>query len=172
MNWSAVFQAIRDVMDKTLFRLAGTDVTLGSILSALLVLAAGWILSLLLRRAVQRLVGGPGAHRRRGAQVSQRLVHYTIMLLAALLALDVLGVNVSALFAAGALFAVAIGFAMQNITQNFVSGVILLVERSIQPGDVLEVDGQVIRVEEMRPWDGRGTTRSSSCPTPPWSPPR
>ena len=47
-------------------------------------------------------------------------------------------------------FAVAVGFAMQNILQNFVSGVILLVERSIKPGDILEVDGTVIKVIEMR----------------------
>ncbi len=159
MNWSELLQAVRDIMDATLFRLAGTDVTLGSILSALLVLAVGWILSLLVRRAVQRLVGGTGAHRRHGAQVSQRLAHYTIMLVATLLALDVVGLNVSALFAAGALFAVAIGFAMQNIAQNFVSGVILLVERSIQPGDVLEVDGQVIRIEEMMIRSTVGRTR-------------
>ncbi|MDP2480314.1 MAG: mechanosensitive ion channel [Candidatus Palauibacterales bacterium] len=159
MNWGQLLQAIRDIMDVNLFRLAGTVVTLGSIVSACVVLAVGWVLSSLVRRAVQRLVGGTGAHRRHGAQVSQRLVHYTIMLLATLLALDVMGVNVSALFAAGALFAVAIGFAMQNITQNFVSGVILLVERSIQPGDVLEVDGQVIRVEEMRIRSTVGRTR-------------
>jgi small-conductance mechanosensitive channel len=159
MNGGQLLQGIHDIMDAQLFRLAGTEVTLGSILSALVVLAVGWALSLLVRRAVNRLVGGAGVHRRRGAQVSQRLVHYTIMLLASLLALDVLGVNVSALFAAGALFAVAIGFAMQNITQNFVSGIILLVERSIQPGDVLEVDGQVIRVEEMRIRSTVGRTR-------------
>ena len=159
MNWSELLQAIHDIMDRTLFRLAGTDLTLGSILSACVVLAAGWVLSFLVRRAVQRLMGGTGAHRRHGAQVSQRLVHYTIMLLATLLALDVVGVNVSALFAAGALFAVAIGFAMQNIAQNFVSGVILLAERSIQPGDVLEVDGQVIRIEELRIRSTVGRTR-------------
>jgi small-conductance mechanosensitive channel len=49
---------------------------------------------------------------------------------------------------------------MQTIAQNFVAGVILLVERSIRPRDVLEVDGRVVRVEEMglrstivRTWD-------------------
>jgi len=40
---------------------------------------------------------------------------------------------------------VAIGFAMQNISQNLVSGVILLDERAIKPGDVLEVEGRLVK---------------------------
>jgi small-conductance mechanosensitive channel len=38
---------------------------------------------------------------------------------------------------------------MQNISQNFVSGVILLVERSIKPGDIIEVDNMVVKVERI-----------------------
>ena len=53
------------------------------------------------------------------------------------------------IFAAGAIFAVGLGFAMQNIAQNFVSGVILLLERSIKPGDVLAIDSTVVRVIDM-----------------------
>jgi small-conductance mechanosensitive channel len=44
---------------------------------------------------------------------------------------------------------VALGFAMQNIAQNFVSGVILLVERSIKPGDILRVEGRLVKVMRM-----------------------
>jgi len=44
---------------------------------------------------------------------------------------------------------VAIGFAMQNISQNFISGVILLAERAIKPSDILEVDGRIVRVMRM-----------------------
>ncbi|HKK08987.1 MAG TPA: mechanosensitive ion channel domain-containing protein, partial [Gemmatimonadota bacterium] len=150
MTWNHLLGFVRDFLDAPLFRLGGTELTPGAILTGLLVLLLGWLVSGLVRRAVRRLVGGQAAYHRHGAEVSARLAHYAIMLLATLLALDLIGINVSALFAAGALFAVAIGFAMQNITQNFVSGVILLVERSIQPGDVLEVDGQVVRVVEMR----------------------
>ena len=81
--------------------------------------------------------------------VTQRLIHYVVMAFGLGLALDNLGVDLGALFAAGAVLAVGIGFAMQNIAQNFVSGVILLVERSIKPGDVLEVEGRVVQVEKM-----------------------
>lgn len=79
----------------------------------------------------------------------RRITHYTVMLIGFLTAMDQLGINLQTLLTAGAIFAVAFGFAMQNIAQNFVSGMILLVERSIKPGDVLEVDNQVVRVVEM-----------------------
>jgi len=38
---------------------------------------------------------------------------------------------------------------MQNIAQNFVSGIILLVERTIKPGDILEIEGTVVKVVDM-----------------------
>lgn len=81
--------------------------------------------------------------------VTARLVHYTIVFLGITIALGTLGIELTAVFAAGAVFAVAIGFAMQNITANFVSGVILLFERSIKPGDIIEVDGRIMRVLDM-----------------------
>jgi small-conductance mechanosensitive channel len=55
----------------------------------------------------------------------------------------------ASLFAAGAVVAVAIGFALQNVLQNFVSGVILLTERSITEHDVLEVQGEQVVVERL-----------------------
>ena len=62
---------------------------------------------------------------------------------------DTAGIDLTALFAAGALFAVGLGFAMQSIAQNFVAGVILLGERSIKPGDILQVEGKFVKVLEM-----------------------
>jgi len=46
-------------------------------------------------------------------------------------------------------FAIGLGLAMQNIMQNFVAGLILLLERAIKPGDVLQVEGRFVKVREM-----------------------
>ncbi len=81
--------------------------------------------------------------------MASRLVQYAVMLLGLGIALQTLGVDLGALFAASAFFAVALGFAMQNVAQNFVSGIILLTERTIKPGDVLEVENRVVRVTRM-----------------------
>jgi small-conductance mechanosensitive channel len=81
--------------------------------------------------------------------VSARLTHFIILAIGFGIAIHTIGINMGALFAAGALFAVGIGFAMQNIAQNFVSGIILMVERAIKPNDVLAVEGQMVRVVQM-----------------------
>jgi len=77
---------------------------------------------------------------------TQRLLHYVVMIIGLAVALQTIGISLATVFAAGAVVAVAVGFALQNILQNFASGVILLGERSITEGDVLEVEGTVVRI--------------------------
>lgn len=112
-------------------------------------LIAAWIFS----RLVQSALSHAFAHRKAsdyGRQfVIKRLVHYLIMVAGVFIALNFVGLELTSLFAAGAVFAVVVGFALQNLSENFVSGVILMIERSITPDDVLEVEGRVVRVIKM-----------------------
>lgn len=138
-----------EVFERTLFTIAGTPVTVATLLSAATIVLVAFLVSWVLQRALAR------PFRRGDAQdgtvaAMRRLVHYAVVLLGLGIALDTIGIDLGALFAAGAFFAVALGFAMQNIAQNFVAGVILLVERTIKPGDVLYVEGTVVRVSELR----------------------
>lgn len=133
-----------------LFRIGETDVTVAMLVMASAILLGTLVLARLVGKGLNRIV----ARRTQGiAQGSLRstvrLIQYAILLIGALIALHTIGIRLTALFAAGALFAVALGFAMQNVTANFISGVILLVERSIKPGDIIEVNGQVVRIREM-----------------------
>ena len=64
--------------------------------------------------------------------------------------MDSVGLNVSSLAAIGAVLMVGIGFGLQNIAQNFISGLILLLERPIRRGDIVSVAGVKGRVKEIR----------------------
>ena len=79
---------------------------------------------------------GPGA-----ADAIGTVVLYSAWSAFAVLTLSVLGVNLTSLAVIAGGLSVGIGFGMQNIVNNFVGGMILLIGRSVQRGDVIDVDG-------------------------------
>jgi potassium efflux system protein len=150
-RWRAgeVFGALQAALGIELFTIAGTVVTVATVAIVLLFLAATALASRIVQGGIRRGFERRGVSDLGTIATTSRLAHYAIVALGLAIALDTVGVNLAALFAAGALFAVALGFAMQNIAENFVSGVILLVERAIKPGDVLEVEGRTVRVVQL-----------------------
>lgn len=149
MNWSAVLRDVRDVLKIELFEIAGTSITLATALTALAIVIFANVLSRLLRKGVERAFLRRGVEDPGTKAVVLKLLHYVVMLIGIASAIQTLGIDLGALFAAGAVFAVGIGFAMQTVMQNFVSGLILMLERAITPNDVIEMDGTMLRVKRM-----------------------
>uniref|UniRef100_A0A7C3YX45 Mechanosensitive ion channel n=1 Tax=Desulfobacca acetoxidans TaxID=60893 RepID=A0A7C3YX45_9BACT len=77
-------------------------------------------------------------------------LHYFIQAVAILMALSLLGISFSDLAIVAGGLGVGIGFGLQNIVNNFFSGLILLFERPIKVGDMLVIDGQWGQVKEIR----------------------
>jgi small-conductance mechanosensitive channel len=140
---------IQNILNVKLFSIGSSPVTMATLATGLLVILAAYIVSKLLQSMLHRALRAKGVARGGSVGVLARLLHHLLLLTGVAVALHTAGIQLGALFAAGAVFAVGVGFAMQNIAQNFVSGVILLLERTVKPGDVVEVQGQVVRVDEM-----------------------
>ncbi len=137
------------VLNAPLVTIGRTPITLMTVvLVGVIVLATFW-LSRLARRGTTRAMALRGVRDAGTVGIASRLVHYVVIVLGLGIAFQTIGLDLGALFAAGAFFAVALGFAMQNVAQNFVAGLILLTERTIKPGDVLEVEHRVVRVTRM-----------------------
>ncbi|MEW6657530.1 MAG: mechanosensitive ion channel domain-containing protein [Thermodesulfobacteriota bacterium] len=77
-------------------------------------------------------------------------LHYAIIVLAVLVALNLVGFPLTNLALVAGALGVGIGFGLQNIVNNFISGLILLFERPIKVGDILVIDGQWGKVKEIR----------------------
>lgn len=148
MNWKDRLGE-RALFDAPLFEVSGTSVTIATLAVFALVLVVTLVIARLLHRLFIRAFAARGQQNEGSIAASARLIRYGVWVTGLAIAVHGLGINLTALFAAGAVFAVAIGFAMQNIAQNFVSGVIVLAERAIKPGDVLEVENQMVRVRDM-----------------------
>jgi small-conductance mechanosensitive channel len=68
-----------------------------------------------------------------------RTIHYVIMVIGAVVSFQFIGIDLSGLAVIFGLLSVGIGFGLQNVTSNFISGLILLFERPIQVGDRITV---------------------------------
>ena len=143
-----LLERIRE-FDVALFEISGTTVTVATLITFTVIIGFTFVVAGLLQRAVTRAFSRKEEGDQGTTAVVSRLVRYLVLIGGFGIAIHNLGIDLTALFAAGAVFAVAIGFAMQNISQNFVSGVILLLERAIKPGDVLQVEGRLVRVRDM-----------------------
>lgn len=145
----SMWETWHGLLSENLFEIAGEEINLYDILTVAAIVVATLLLSKMTRRAIRRGFEMRGVRDEGTIGVVTRLVHFAFLLVGLGIAVESAGIDLAALFAAGAVFAVAIGFAVQNIVQNFVSGVILLLERVIKPGDVIELEGQLVKVHRM-----------------------
>ncbi|MEQ1742154.1 MAG: mechanosensitive ion channel domain-containing protein, partial [Candidatus Nitrotoga sp.] len=72
-----------------------------------------------------------------------------LVVLGILIALPLAGIDITVLSVFGGALGVGIGFGLQKIASNYVSGFIILLDRSIHPGDVLTVDGRFGKVTQL-----------------------
>ncbi|MFH6768270.1 mechanosensitive ion channel domain-containing protein [Gaetbulibacter aquiaggeris] len=75
---------------------------------------------------------------------------WLVYLLILLITLNAVGVDVTAVFAASAALLIGIGLALQTLFQDIISGVFILVDQTVHVGDIIEIDGKVGKVEEIK----------------------
>lgn len=78
-----------------------------------------------------------------------RFIHYGVIVVGGIVASQIVGLNLGSLAVVFGFLSVGIGFGLQNVTSNFISGLILLVERPISVGDFVSVEGQVGKVLQI-----------------------
>ena len=74
--------------------------------------------------------------------------NYLVYLIVILITLDNVGVKVSTIFAASAALLVGVGLALQTLIQDVFSGISILADQTVHVGDIIQIDGQVGRVEK------------------------
>ena len=137
------------------------SITLGGILAFLITVWASFLVSKFLRFVLEEDVYHH-LHLAAGIPYAiSTMLHYVILLVGFFVALGALGIDLTKVTILAGAFSVGIGFGLQNVINNFVSGLILLFERPIKVGDVIEVGGNVgevsrigIRASVIRTADG------------------
>lgn len=121
------------------FDLGGYHISLLGVFKVLTVaigvLVIGWTLTRFVRRVFRRM-----NRLELGQQVlGEKLVNIAVWTALVLIGIDILGINLTALTVFSGAFGLAIGFGLQKTLGNLISGIILLMDRSIEPGDVIAV---------------------------------
>ncbi|MCY4643880.1 MAG: mechanosensitive ion channel [Bacteriovoracales bacterium] len=129
-----------EYLSKPLFHVGTHHISFLSIVVCLLIVFSFFTASRWIERIVGRALSRTSVESGVGHSLS-RLSRYAMMGIGLVVALDAVGISLSSLATVGAVFMVGIGFGLQNVTQNFISGLIILIERPIKAGDLVQVQG-------------------------------
>lgn len=134
-----IVATLRGIWEYQLLHVQGGAISVGMIVLGLILFFIGFLVarrvsSSIARRLLKRMGATEG-----GVAAVQALVFYTLLVLFTFFALNIVGVPLTAFTVLGGALAIGVGFGSQNIVNNFISGLILHIERPIKAGDVIEV---------------------------------
>jgi len=149
MTWEEIFGYIQDVLNFQLFMVSEAPITVASVLVFLLfitlsILSGVWIRRTLNRRIFKRFKIDSGT-----SYTLSRITQYLVISIGILISFNFVGINLSSLTVIFGLLSVGIGFGLQNVTSNFISGLIILFERPISVGDrvmVNNIEGDITEI--------------------------
>jgi small-conductance mechanosensitive channel len=152
LDYIGLFQPTRSLATAVLtarLQRGSMSISLGDVLDFVLTVWVAYLVSAFIRFVLQEDVY-PRIHLSRGISYAlSSLLNYVIVALGFVLALGALGMDLSKVTLLAGAFGVGIGFGLQSVVNNFVSGLILLFERPIHVGDAVEVGdvtGEVRRI--------------------------
>lgn len=131
------------------WKLGGADVSLRSLLEGVLSAGVVLVLALWISAAIESrlLAGATGSLSVR--KIAANGVRALLLLVGLLLALSAAGIPLGALGVLGGAVGVGIGFGLQKLAANYVSGFVILAERSLRIGDMVKVDGFEGRITDI-----------------------
>jgi small-conductance mechanosensitive channel len=159
LNWLSFYGALllfllyfwgEDWLTYTLYSQGGVDVSIFLLLVAFMIVSLAHRLVKIFTQHVLKPVYEYYDINSGLGYTFNRIIYYSVMILALVISLTTVGLDLTAIAAVLGVLGIGIGFGMRNIAGNFISGVIILFERPIEVGEVIQVNGKNGRVEKIR----------------------
>ena len=132
-------QEIIKIFSYPLVRIGDTTVTLSNIFIFIIIISVGLLVSKVYKSSVFKLNKKYNINHST-ITILANLGYYIILILFLLFALRSVGLDLSSFAVIAGALSVGIGFGLQNIVSNFISGIILMFEKSIKIGDYIQID--------------------------------
>ncbi len=137
------------VLESLAMTVGETRISVLAVLKLVLMIALAFTLAIWLAEFISRRVQR-SAHISPSMQVGfAKFSKFLLITIAFLVALNAVGINLSSLAVFGGALGVGLGFGLQRIASNFISGFILVFDRSIKPGDIITVGDKFGWVEQL-----------------------
>ena len=136
---------LNDFFDIVIVRIGNYQVKIDTIIMILLILIITKLISWLIKKALFRNQKKEDIDTGNLYSIYQ-IVKYIIWVIAIALMLDTVGIKLTVLLAGSAALLVGIGLGLKQTFDDIISGIILLTERTIKVGDVLEIDDDVVQI--------------------------
>ncbi len=148
---TGILPMVLDAMDDVHWKVGNARMTLrniveGTITAGVVLVLALWISGALERRLLSTATGQDLSIRK----IAATLMRAVLLFVGLLFALSSVGIDLTALSVVGGAIGVGIGFGLQKIAANYVSGFVILAERSIRIGDMVKVDNFEGRITDIR----------------------
>lgn len=137
-------EEISAFLSKTLIQIGDVSISISTILLFFIIILLTIIISKVSRRGIRNIREKRVDEDTSSLYILERFLHYFILSIGIIIALAYLGVDMSHLALLATALSVGLGFGLQSIFNNFFSGVIILLERSLKVGDFVELDNAVV----------------------------
>ncbi|WP_331774924.1 mechanosensitive ion channel family protein [Sulfurospirillum sp. 1612] len=132
---SSFWRVMRDPM----FKINGTPISIFKMVVAVFIFIIGFIIGRFYRANIKNIMPKSISINDSTQMIFSNIGYYIILIISFFVALNVLGINLSSIALVAGALSVGIGFGLQNIVSNFISGIIIMFERSIKVGDYIEL---------------------------------
>jgi small-conductance mechanosensitive channel len=147
---TGVMPAVLEQLDGVRWKIGSAQISLRNMIEGSLTAAVVMVLALWISAALERkIIRGTGDDLSMRKMVSN-IVRAVLLFVGLLFAMSAVGIDLTALSVLGGAVGVGLGFGLQKIAANYVSGFVILAERSLRIGDMVKVDNFDGRITDIR----------------------
>jgi len=142
-------QTLQEILSLVLIKVKDYSITVADILLIVGLFIGVRIINRLLKKTLLRVIPARNKADENRKYAIIQIVHYLVYVFFVLASLEIVNVDISLLLAGSAALLVGLGFGLQNIANDIISGIIILMEGNVNTGDVIEVNGIIGKVESI-----------------------